>query len=317
MPLNYFVFVFKLTQLVLTKTSFRADMNWYPYIVLSNNVITFILSVAALYYSIKVLFKKVLLFKILKFSPIVSIFFIYGLTFSIVTVLYCLFLFIFWRPDSVIYEARELYVHGLVTGKLVSLNPVLGAFLCIDRCATILAPTKYDEKFKKIHTFICVICVVGILGISIWMTLSLNPFPQSSQTNCMFYGCFLTPVVLWQTQTQKIVTTCVNMAGCGLLFILLTFYLKNCSSVTLRINRTVILILLLTTVCDFSPSIISNIFQSVGFYKSVLRHYHELFVPGVFLHLPSRNHTFHPLHVSRSPQISFKSPLPKQRDKFP
>ena len=203
--------------------------------------------------------------KVLKISPILTVHFCHTLLWSLSTLVSSAYLIIFWRFDSVIYDARILYLTGLFSVSFLFSITIIYSFLCIDRCLSILFPLGYGIKWKTNYAVFTAIFPFSTLCLILWIKQSFNNnIPAVSQTECRNFACLAerdgTNSIL---TTIRIVMAVINISLAASLLLIIKNNIKIKNGFMKRVNKTVIWIIIFTIIFDFIPSLIGKLFVQV------------------------------------------------------
>uniref|UniRef100_A0A914P7Y1 Uncharacterized protein n=1 Tax=Panagrolaimus davidi TaxID=227884 RepID=A0A914P7Y1_9BILA len=93
----------------------------------------------------------------------------------------------------------------------------------------------------------------------------IERIPNYSSTTCTYFACFLNLFPPLYVMTSKIASSGINIAACVVLMLLLKIYIKTENTSGKRISKTVVVIILITTLVDFGPTLIGKlIWMTVG-----------------------------------------------------
>ncbi|KAE9555253.1 hypothetical protein FO519_001504 [Halicephalobus sp. NKZ332] len=165
-----------------------------------------------------------------------------------------------WTLEDTHYNGYILFYSGAAQTFMMTLRPVAVFTLGVDRCLCVLFPFKYKENKR----FLPVILSVILMGISVGLSLApriIEFAPKTPVTSCSAFGCMTSPASDSLYITMRYVSSAVNMAMGGFLFILLRIKIKERSS---KSNRIVLYTLCITFTLDLSPHLVSGIFYAVS-----------------------------------------------------
>ena len=241
-------------------------MKIFALITLLHHLLGILLMLISFKYCKNVLFDKKLFIKSWKFSPVLNFYFMFLFVYIITSVLYFLYLIIFWRPDENIYDARIMWWLGMPPFLLGYLATVIEICLCFDRCLSIVFPLKYTSQHRLYCSYVTVCSVFLGCGVICWTTWILSIIPQTPGTPCMVYGCLLValPPGSYLTST-KFSLVFTNFVGGVVLYVIKKCFLKGNSILNRSITITVVIIVASTTFFEVAPTLVSILIAKVSF----------------------------------------------------
>lgn len=142
---------------------------------------------------------------------------------------------------------------------------LIEVLLCIDRIIYILYPLAYGQKQQLILLAFALPCVLLTLVFWYWINSWIEIFPKFSATPCMYWGCLTRRFVLNRFLYTRLIFYLFNMASCLAMFLLLKYYRKtNINATNKHIIKNLIIINVISVLCDFFPSVISLIISAVS-----------------------------------------------------
>ena len=238
-------------------------MDYFPFILLGHQVLDFLFSALSLHFSINVLFRKSLLKKSGNISSTMTVNFVYVFIFAIASLIYHIYLFIFWRLDSIIYDGRILYVTGVIPWILMMTNSVMEFFLCIDRCLSVVFPFKYNGTQKNVFTILTIFGFIGGAVIIVYFCNLVFLYPADPVTTCRFFGCFV-QANNFSMLMVKIIFILSNLVVALTLALLIKFVFKTNNASIKHMNNTVLIMVICTTFIELIPFVVAQIFYTVG-----------------------------------------------------
>ena len=218
---------------------------------LAHHLVCLAFSLCVLKFLKTVVLNKKILQKTLKFSPVLTIYFLYLLLFCVSSIINFIYLIGFWRPESNAYDARFLFWLGVFPFLLGSLNTVVETFLCLDRCLSIIFFLKYTSKWRIYTSFATLFGLIISLGVLLWINPIFSAVPESGTTTCTIFACFISQFVI--TLTQLAFLAINSMAGVILYF--LARFTLNQNAENRRIIRTIVIVVASTTFFEIVPRI--------------------------------------------------------------
>ena len=229
-------------------------------LILSYDLLCLGLSMFILFCSSHLLFQKRRISS--NMSPPMKVYFYYVFGYSILSLIYYPYCLLFWRFDRVDYDARILFLFGSAPAILLSINPLMEFFLCLDRCIFICFLLKYTKSTQKLFAVISGFGTLSVIGLYVFMYQPY--FPSTSTSKCRFSSCLITSNFL--ALLVKGILIGMSFAATLILAIILKYKLTTTNTSAKKINKTVLIIIGVTTAIELIPYIISQCFLSVGFF---------------------------------------------------
>ena len=232
------------------------EMEHVVYVIFANQLLCFGLAICSFYWSVNIIFRKPHLAKTPYLSATLVFYFAYIFLFGLTSIVYFVYFFILWRFDLVIYNGKVLYLLGIVPFICTSINSPMEWVLCMDRCLAVTFHLRYTKKRQALFT------VFGITVIAcvtfVYADILRIYFPAGTPTACRFFGCF------FQGNTNMLY---IKLGGtiCSLVTViafafLIKFKFHTVNKNVKRINKTVLIIICLTTFTELIPILIGNTF---------------------------------------------------------
>ena len=243
-------------------------MAFFAYLIFGYNLISAVLtliSIALSYYGLQ--HQRKLSKKDHGAAPIITVFFGFMLIYSISWLLYVGYLLLLWRPDENLYNVQIFWAVSMLRACLSYITAVMETFLAIDRCLTIIFPTKYGKTLKKYFSFFTTIMLILIFAFVIWITRTLESYPTFTSTQCLYIDCLNQSLKRKYTYETKCVLVGINQLSGIALFLLFKFYNKNNTTASMkRINKTLLIIIFSSLLFDFAPIFLNQILSMVSFF---------------------------------------------------
>ena len=122
-------------------------MSHVPYVALGNHLLDLSFTTVAMWITVKVLFRtKTAVIKTSNISPTITVFYWYIFLRSLWSFINFAYLLGWFRLNTILYDARVLYILGMFPGIFVTTNSLVELFLCLDRCLYIIFPLQYSKS---------------------------------------------------------------------------------------------------------------------------------------------------------------------------
>ena len=241
-------------------------MDFQALIVLGHHLLRLLLSFLSLKYSFILLRKQNRLNKTTKFSPLLKMYFVGILIFSLISLVNVVYLIAFWRPVENLYNAYLLFWMGFFPFLVGYVGTVLEIFLCFERCLSIVFPFKlFSSRF---HLYFGYLSLIGLAAFTygfLEFSTILVMAPRTPITNCTVFGCMLIGLPKASLFPPKITCLITNAIGGILLWILIKIYLKTGQTNQRKMGKTLLIIIASCTFFEIAPNIISSLFNTVFF----------------------------------------------------
>uniref|UniRef100_A0A7E4V0T9 G_PROTEIN_RECEP_F1_2 domain-containing protein n=1 Tax=Panagrellus redivivus TaxID=6233 RepID=A0A7E4V0T9_PANRE len=179
---------------------------------------------------------------------------------AITTIVYLLFLVLFWRLQNSAYDLYWLYFTGGIQNCVLMILALAVSALGIDRCLIVKFPTKHLTIIPLI-TFI----VMTVIWIAINIVLRMIPaYPKNTidKKDCENVGClgsFYTNIVYY---SLRFTASGINFAV-GILLTLLLKQMPIVSNCTVKSSRLVLYAIVTTLSFDLLPHFVSIVVYRV------------------------------------------------------
>ena len=250
----------KFIQGVIPMPSPTAEMDHVVYVIFANQLLCFGLAIYSFYCSVNILFRKQHLAKTPYLSASLILYFFYIFVFALSSIIYFVYFFIFWRFDTVIYDAKIFFLLGIVPFVTTLLNAPMEWILCMDRCFAVIFHLRYTQKRQTI--FMGFGLVIIALIVFYYVNALRIYFPAGTTTNCRFFGCFNQSNLL----PMKLAGTIISLLTAIAFAILIKFKFHTTSNIVKRINKTILIIICLSTFNELIPILIGQIYVWVRFF---------------------------------------------------
>ena len=234
--------------------------------ILVETIIQCFTGLITVYFSFNILFPQQLFKQTRAISPTIVIFLYYQLIWGVLTISYCFYEILLWRPEAIIYDQKTLYAIGFPSYTLTLLNTVIECFLGLDRCICILFPLKYNGNLKHVFAVLTLSSFAAYSIFLMFMNKSFDLFFQDlNNISCRFFGCIVLQTRVPYIYIFKLFTIVVNALTGIVLFGLLKYYLRGINNkISERIHRTVVFVILSTTFFETLPNLIGFIYLKVS-----------------------------------------------------
>ena len=210
-------------------------------------------------------------------TPTFLLFFCYLTVSSITAILYYIYTLVLWRSDEVLYNAQIMYFSGLIPWILIISNPIFQFGLCLERCFIVAFPYRYLHKWKRA---MCIF-VLEFSFIALSSNLIFNGFiwlPADAATECRYFSCVVSVLPQRYVSTYKIVISALELISAIVLFCLIKFKTLNMTSKGRKKNVVILVVILTTVLCEFTPNLIDAMFFNVCFFTNNYYFLHTYFV---------------------------------------
>ena len=236
------------------------SIDYYPFITLLHHIICIFLALLSLKFFIKVAFYG--FFENLKFSPVLKLYLIFIIIWSLISLINRAYSIAFWRPTGSVYDARILFWLGFVCYMLGYVGTVLEICICIERCFAILFPMQYSRRLRNCYCFGVVFTLAAYVGGYIWINETLDVAPRDKETTCIIFGCMFHAKYIY---ASRFATVGTNVVGGIVLYILVRTKLPSQDKRNKRISKTILIIIASTAFFEISPTGLSWLVRRVGF----------------------------------------------------
>ena len=238
-------------------------MVYIAFVNLFHTICCFAFSCLSLFFSGNALLRKNVLKKSASISPTLVVYFIFILIWAILMFVYTAYLITKWGPDGGSYNAYILYFAGFGPSISLTANSIAESFLCIERSISLLFPLRYTAKQQMLFAWLTAFGIFLITLITFFMNRYTEGFPAVAETPCQHFACLLGDRYLFYV---KISLNIVNIFFAIILAILIKKTLTTSNKKTKVINRTMVILISLTTTIELVPFFIGQIFLSVNFF---------------------------------------------------
>lgn len=215
--------------------------------------------------STRLLFHRSLFKNITKFSPLISIYFVFLFLYSTTSLVNFAYMLAFWRPETNEYNGLVMFWLGVTPFLLGYLGTILEIFLCLDRCFSIIFPFKYSAHHRLYLTHLALILVVFVAWFELFTAGILGTLQRiQPQTSCTIFGCLLASLPTTYLSDSKIVIIFTNLAGGLTLYGLRRFMLRSNNIQNKRISKSVVIIIISTAFFETVPTWISVLTRRVS-----------------------------------------------------
>ena len=235
------------------------------YVTLANTVITMLLSITSLRFSLRVLFYKTFRMESQKLSPVITVYFGFLSFWCTAIVIDGIHFLIFWRPNMLIYNGTLLYFFGIFPWFCLYVNPMVELFLCLDRCLAITFPLQFNKRAKAFLAFLLILTLPLTIVAGFDINLLIDMASDESIETCQSFTCVILMHRRLYSMELRLGITVINMVSGLLLFWLLKFYRKLSSNKMKNVCKTVLIILGTAVVLDVLPTIMAQYFPDVSF----------------------------------------------------
>lgn len=234
-------------------------MAYNDYVNLGHNVVNFVLGTISLYCTVNMLFRNSIFKNTTKISLTITVYLAFIFCWALVTVSHFAYMLILWRPGGGTYDAYIMYFTGIADFLFLTTNSFVDVFLCTERGIAILFPF-YFAKSGNVHfAIITMIAILASFCLIGYINDFSGIFPSNSFTLCQFFGCLLTKSLY----LVKLIFNGINIILAIILSFLIKFKLKTNSKNIRRMSKTVAILLATSTVIEFIPIAVGQIFPIV------------------------------------------------------
>ena len=231
----------------------------FPYLVLSQVIVTLILQFIIFYKCIQWIRTKVLFFRC---SPTLKLLILYSLILCVSLIGYCSYIIIFWRPNKILYNEERLYQIGILSWILMVSNPIFDLCICIEHCVIVCFPLKYTRKWKNFMAIFSINLLLLFVIIYFWV-VDIDYETSWNQNACRFFTCVLFENSKRNYLILRIILSSINVLAAIVLLFLMKFKTRLSNLAAKRKNYAIFINIFITVLFELGPNLFDFFFNLV------------------------------------------------------
>ena len=237
-------------------------------ITLAQEIFCLLLSCLSLWCALIMILRNKALTKTKQFSPIMKIYFVYIFVFSFATIFHQGYLVFYWSSEESKYDARIIFVVGIVPWVILCVNSIVEFFLCFERCLIIIFPILYSDDKKRKYAILALTVIFFVIISLIYVNKVVDAYPSQPETLCRFISCIIKNTDY--SVYLRMFSVVLNVLIAAWLLLLIKCSLKAKNEKTKRMNKTVLFMTTFNIVFELVPIVSSQVFVLVSFLTSFI-----------------------------------------------